>query len=117
MSRTLLDEVHGQLVKRMESALASTRYITLVMDFWTDVGSHGVYACLAITEDRSEYLLDVVDASDASHTATYIAGGRVSDCPRFPLANSFCLWPSVLRTTLTHQSPRVVKQAGCRRAP
>lgn len=58
----------------MTLKIEAATYITLTSDFWTNSTNRGVYACTMVLDDRSTHLLDVVDASSASHNATYIMG-------------------------------------------
>lgn len=69
---TVLNETYTEVYSRMMFKLGHARYITLSSDFWTDVGTHGVFGCIAHPETRQEYLLKTVDASPMSHNATYI---------------------------------------------
>lgn len=70
----LLTEAYNEVNMRMLRRLEAATYITLSSDFWTDIGKHGVFACIAHPEARDEYVLSVVDVSFASHTGIFTKG-------------------------------------------
>lgn len=70
----LLNSVFNELEVHLANTVAALEYVTLTTDFWTDALGRAVCAMLVTLNDRTSHVVQVLDASDQSHTGVFIKG-------------------------------------------